>query len=355
MTSDTTWLASGVRTPFARVDGGLRRLDAIALSVPVAKAMAAQLPQGGRPDLVVWGTVAPNMGWSNIAREVVIDSGVDPSTPAFTTVLACSTSMVAVFEAAGMLGKDLDVALCGGVESMSRVQIGLKQGLSDLIRRVSQARTFGERVDRLFGEFHWSDFGLHVPSVANRATGKSIGEHCEEMAKQWKIARSDQDRVALQSHQRAVKGMASGFPVSAVLSTDQIVAVKPNPAFANYFTAASEVRNQHPKADAENEITNTGATGLEPATSAVTGQRSNQLSYVPRLFFNNLVIRHIESSVSQLSLLSLFSTISPLWTQFWVSVDTMWTPRWTPKPSPQRQARSSNSSRRVALPHRMHT
>jgi acetyl-CoA C-acetyltransferase len=96
------------------------------------------------------------------------------------------------------------------VESMSRVQIGLKQGLSDLIRRFSQARSFGERIDRL-GEFRWKDFGLHVPSVANRATGKSMGEHCEEMAKQWKIARADQDRIALQSHQRAVKAMASGF------------------------------------------------------------------------------------------------------------------------------------------------
>ncbi len=45
-----------------------------------------------------------------------------------------------------------------------------------------------------------------------------------------------------------------------------------------------------------------GTTGLEPATSAVTGQRSNQLSYVPRLSFNNLDICHIESTVSQLSL-----------------------------------------------------
>ncbi len=35
-----------------------------------------------------------------------------------------------------------------------------------------------------------------------------------------------------------------------------------------------------------------GTTGLEPATSAVTGQRSNQLSYVPRLFFNNLDESH---------------------------------------------------------------
>jgi acetyl-CoA C-acetyltransferase len=205
----TTWLVSGVRTPFARVDGPLRALDAVALSVPVAKAMAAQLPRG-RADLVVWGTVAPNLGWSNIARELVIDSGMDPATPAFSTVLACSTSMAAVFEAAGMLGGDLNVAMCGGVESMSRVQIGLKQGFSDWLRRFTQARSFGERIDRM-GEFRWKDFGLHVPSVANRATGKSMGEHCEEMVKQWHVARADQDRIALQSHQRAVKAMASGF------------------------------------------------------------------------------------------------------------------------------------------------
>jgi hypothetical protein len=80
-----------------------------------------------------------------------------------------------------------------------------------------------------------------------------------------------------------------------------------------------------------------GTTGLEPATSAVTGQRSDQLSYVPRLFFNNLVIRHIESSASQLSPFSLFSTISLPWTQFWASVDTTWTPKWTPKSANQQR------------------
>jgi hypothetical protein len=40
-----------------------------------------------------------------------------------------------------------------------------------------------------------------------------------------------------------------------------------------------------------------GTTGLEPATSAVTGQRSNQLSYVPKIVLNNLVIYNIKSSV----------------------------------------------------------
>ncbi|MGE5094396.1 MAG: acetyl-CoA C-acyltransferase [Betaproteobacteria bacterium] len=205
-----TWLVAGLRTPFARVDGPLRRLDAVALSVPVAQAMAAQLAAGDRPDLMVWGAVMPSLGVSNIAREVVLDAKLDPSTPAFSTVLACATSMAAVFEASGMLGGGVDVALCGGVESMSRVQLGLTQGLSDWIRRLTQARTVGERIDRA-AELRWRDVRLHVPSVTNRATGKSMGEHCEEMAKQWNIARADQDRIALLSHQRAVQAMTSGF------------------------------------------------------------------------------------------------------------------------------------------------
>ena len=72
------WLVPGVRTPFARVDGGLAALDAVALSVPVAKAMGAQLAAGARPDLMVWGTVASNLGWSNIAREVLHRRGARP-------------------------------------------------------------------------------------------------------------------------------------------------------------------------------------------------------------------------------------------------------------------------------------
>jgi hypothetical protein len=55
---------------------------------------------------------------------------------------------------------------------------------------------------------------------------------------------------------------------------NRIVAVKPNPAFANYFTAASEVRNQHPKADADDEATKAGATGVQPSfgTTSRSGQ-----------------------------------------------------------------------------------
>ncbi|MGB7541107.1 MAG: acetyl-CoA C-acyltransferase [Burkholderiales bacterium] len=211
--SDDIWLAAGLRTPFTKVDGALARLGAIAISVPVVRAMTGLDVSAGavKPDLFVWGTVVPNLGYSNIAREVQIDAGLDQTIPAFSTVLACSTSMVAAIQAASMLGHGgKALALVGGVESMSRVQIGLAQNFSDRLRRFSQARSLGRRLGSLKG-LSWRDIRLHVLAIANRATGKSMGEHCEEMAKAWGISREAQDQLALASHERAVAGQKSGF------------------------------------------------------------------------------------------------------------------------------------------------
>ena len=91
-TRPDVWLASGVRTPFAKVDGALAGHDAIALSVPVVQAMLAQLG-GAQPDFTVWGSVVPNLTWSNLAREVLMEAGAPPTIPAFSTIMACSTSM----------------------------------------------------------------------------------------------------------------------------------------------------------------------------------------------------------------------------------------------------------------------
>jgi len=204
MTKSPTYLIPGLRTPFTKVDGALKSLDAIQMSIPVAQAMAKQVD---RADLMIWGTVIPSLRWSNLAREVLLDAKLDATTPAFSTVQACSTSMVGVFEAAGMLNDHTQLAMVGGVEAMSRVQIGLTQGMSDWLRAVMQARTFGARLDALTG----ITLGLDIPSVKNRVTGKSMGEHCEEMAKAWKIAREAQDKIAYESHKRAVAAMASGF------------------------------------------------------------------------------------------------------------------------------------------------
>ncbi|HKW37270.1 MAG TPA: acetyl-CoA C-acyltransferase [Burkholderiales bacterium] len=220
------WLASGLRTPFARVDGPLARLGAIEMSAPVIRAMTrletlapGQVPRAGagiaregvRPDLLAWGTVIPNLHYSNIAREVQIEAGLDQTIPAFSTVLACSTSMVAAFEAAGMLGHGgRELALAGGVECMSRVQVGLSQNLSDWLRRLSQSRSAAQRLAAL-GSLKARDVRLHVMEVKNRATGKSMGEHCEEMARTWSIAREPQDKIALASHEKAIAGQKAGF------------------------------------------------------------------------------------------------------------------------------------------------
>ena len=204
------WLATGVRTPFAKVDGALASHDAIELSVPVVRHMIDTLG-GVLPDFVVWGNVVPNLAWSNIAREVLMDAGVGATIPAFSTVMACATSMVGVFEAAGMLdGFDRELALVGGVDSLSRVQIGLSQPLSDAVRRFQQARSLGEKASRLAG-LKVADIGLHVPAISNRTTGLSMGEHTEVTAKEWEIGRADQDALALESHRRAVAGWDRGF------------------------------------------------------------------------------------------------------------------------------------------------
>lgn len=206
MNSSPTYLVAGLRTPFCKVDGPLKDYDAVSLSVPLAQAMV----KVARPDLMVWGTVIPGLRYSNLAREVQIDAGLDASTPAFSTVMACSTSMLGVFEAAGMLSEHAPLAMVGGVEAMSQVQIGLSQGLSNWLRRVMQARTAGARLDAIVS-IKFAAIRLDIPSVKNRASGKSMGEHCEEMVKHWKIPRAAQDKLAYQSHANAVKAMAAGF------------------------------------------------------------------------------------------------------------------------------------------------
>jgi acetyl-CoA C-acetyltransferase len=203
------WLAAGLRTPFAGVDGPFAQRDALTLSVPVAQAMAAQTT--GAVDFAVWGAVIVNLAYANLAREIWLESKLDPHVPTFTTIMQCSTSMVGVFEAAGMMGpRRASLAMVGGVESMSRVQIGLGQNLSDWLRRMFQARSAGQRIAQL-RKLRPPDIRLFVPEVKNRVTGRSMGEHTEDMAKTWKIGREEQDGLALQSHQRAVAAQDRGF------------------------------------------------------------------------------------------------------------------------------------------------
>ena len=159
----TIWLAAGVRTPFVGVDGPFAPRDSLSLSVPVVQAMAARVT--GSIDFAVWGAVIVNLAYANLAREVWLESKLDPHVPTFTTIMQCSTSMVGVFEAAGIMERTkAELALVGGVESMTRVQIGLGQNLSDWLRRMFQARSAAQRIG-LLRKLRSSDIRLFVPEV----------------------------------------------------------------------------------------------------------------------------------------------------------------------------------------------
>jgi acetyl-CoA C-acetyltransferase len=177
-----------------------------------------------------------------------------------------------------MLGRDLDVALCGGTESMSRVQVGLSEGLSVWLRRLGQARSVGDRIDRFFA-LRGSDIKLHIPAVKNRATGKSMGEHCEEQAQQWNIQRVDQDRVAFHSHQRAVRAMTDGFFDDLVVP----VAGMDRDGMPRTDTSAEKLASLRPAFDRSDRgtITAGNASALTDGAAAVWVANDAGLSRLP--------------------------------------------------------------------------
>lgn len=143
--TQTVWLVAGMRTPFLNVDGPFAGRDSLGLSVPVVQAMARQVT--GPIDFGIWSSVVVDLAYANLAREVWLEAKLDPHVPTFTTIMQCSTSMAGVFEAAGILGeRRAALAIVGGVESMTRVQIGLGQNFSVWLRRVFQARSAADRL-----------------------------------------------------------------------------------------------------------------------------------------------------------------------------------------------------------------
>ncbi len=208
MSAPSVYLLPGLRSPFCKIDRELSRLDALQISVPVVQQTVAGRDGPGREragevDLVLWGAVIPSLAVSNWAREVWLDSGLDPRVPAQGIVQACATSLAAATHAAGQVRAGcVSLALCGGVEAMSHTQIGLSKGLSRTVRRAATAGSPGRLVKTL-AQVRPRDLKISVPGANERTTGMSMGQHAEEMAREWGISREEQDRFALASHRGA--------------------------------------------------------------------------------------------------------------------------------------------------------
>ncbi len=204
------WLAAGLRTPFVRVDGPFaapRRARALGSGGPGDGAA------GLRPDrLRRLGLRRPQPRLQQ-PRARGLARGRARSARARATRRSCSAARAwsAPSRRPGLLALGrAALALVGGVESMSRVQIGLGQNLSDWLRRVGQARGLSRKLAGA-AALRLRDLRLYVPEVKNRATGKSMGEHCEEMA------RDVEDRPARAGRARPPEPPAHGRGAGARL------------------------------------------------------------------------------------------------------------------------------------------
>jgi acetyl-CoA C-acetyltransferase len=104
----------------------------------------------------------------------------------------------------------MDSGIAGGFDTVSDPPIVYSREYQQLLLRAFRGRSAWARIKPFFG-LRPRHFKPVMPGVLEPRTGLSMGEHCEQMAKTWKISRADQDALANLSHVNAGKAWARGF------------------------------------------------------------------------------------------------------------------------------------------------
>jgi acetyl-CoA acyltransferase len=204
-------IVEAVRTPLGKRNGALAGVHPVELSAHVLKALVERT--GIDPALVddvVWGCVS-QVGEQtlNLGRSAVLSAGWPETVPATTVDRQCGSSQQSVhFAAAGLISGQYDVAVAGGVESMSRVP---------MFSSIGDADPWGPGFAQRYG-------GV----APNQGTG------AEMMVERWGLTRTDLDSFALESHARAAAAQDAG------LFDSQIVPIKAPDADGNLQLVASD-------------------------------------------------------------------------------------------------------------------
>jgi acetyl-CoA C-acetyltransferase len=205
-------ILGGTRIPFARANGayneaGNQDMLTAALSALVEKF---QLRKQRIGEVAAGAVIKHSRDW-NLARECTLGSGLDPTTPAYDLQRACGTSLSAVAQLANRIALgEIDSAIAGGADSASDIPLGYGQKLQRAVLRLSRGRTLAEKMSSI-GSIRPKDLKPTHPGIAEPRTGMSMGQHCEEMAKEWQISRREQDELALASHKNAAAAWQAGF------------------------------------------------------------------------------------------------------------------------------------------------
>ncbi|ODP34661.1 beta-ketothiolase BktB [Pandoraea sp. ISTKB] len=251
-------IVSGVRTAIGDFGGSLKDFAPTQLGAIVAREAMARAKVGGEDvGHVVFGNVIHSEPKDMyLARVASIEAGVSQHAPAMTVNRLCGSGLQAVVSAAqSILLGDTDVAMAGGAESMSRapyVMPGARWGT-----RMGESRL----VDMMLGALHDPFANIHM------------GVTAENIAKKWGITREDQDRLAVESHQRAARAMAAGY------FNDQIVPItlkskKGDVAFTTDEHVRADVTLEdmaklRPVFEKDGTVTAGNASGLNDAAAAL--------------------------------------------------------------------------------------
>ena len=181
-------IVAAVRTPIGRFLGAFADVTAAELGVAATRAALERSRVPAQDvDELIYGCARQAGGGPNVARQVMMKSGIPQERVAFTVNQACGSGLQAIILAAEHIraGKSRFV-VAGGTESMSRVP-----------HLLDRART-GYRL----GNAALVD-GMFRDGFLDPICGMLMGETAEKLADQYKIGRNEQDLFALESQRRA--------------------------------------------------------------------------------------------------------------------------------------------------------
>jgi len=166
---------------------------------------------GMQLDEVVGGAVTTHPKDWNLAREALLSTGLSPLTPGITLQQACGTSL----QSALMIGAkiacgQIECGIAAGTDTTSDPPISFGRKFSQRLVKAGAARSGKQRL-RAFKGFSPSELKPVQPANGEPRTGISMGQHCERMAREWHIPREEQDRLAIESHQKAASAWDEGF------------------------------------------------------------------------------------------------------------------------------------------------
>jgi len=213
----------GVRTPFTKAFAELMRLDTIALGTAAVRGLLERFPvPRGEIDSLVWGSVIIPSHAPNVGREIVLDAQLGPAVEAMTVTRACTSGLQAITLAAASIERgEADVVIAGGSDSTSNAEVKLPQKLVQAAAPLMLGKPSPRAIRGALSQLTpLSELVPRAPKIAERTTGKTMGESAEDMAREFEISRQAQDELAAASHHRAGQAIDSGRFGREVMAVD---------------------------------------------------------------------------------------------------------------------------------------